>query len=429
MSAQPTFEQHEPQDFNRDAEQGLLTCILRDNSSYFKVIGLIRAADFNFHFHRQMFAAIAKLLSKNTPADMLTVAEELEGDLTFTEVAASFSSHGAPANAIAYARIIAEHSQKRQMRLTLQNALATLDDQPVDQSVTAAMTSLQNLAQSGTEDTSFTKAVDMALEDAETAMARRSSGEVLGCSTTFPTLDRLTGGLHGPKMIVLGGRPGTYKSAIAWQILMRAAAEGVPVGMISLEMGASELASRAVAHELKINGHDFVSGWHVAVTQARERMYPGMKGWPIRIDDKSTRLGQIVARIIEWKYRYDIQIACVDHIQLVHHEKAQNRFQELGEVSRQMKLLAMRLNIPILVLSQLSRDVEKDHRRPVMSDMRECGNIEQDADIILFTHCDKGKGIEADRYELILSKQRGGAARQVIDIVVNGEHFFVGESA
>ena len=152
-----------------------------------------------------------------------------------------------------------------------------------------------------------------------------------------------------------------------------------------------------------------------------------MRGWPIRLDDKSTRLGEIVARIVEWKYRYDIQIACVDYMQLVQHEKSVNRFLELSEASRQFKLLAMRLNMPILVLSQLSRSVEKEKREPRLSDLRECGNIEQDADVVIFMHCDVGNGPDGDQYRLILAKQRGGPARQVIDMVVNGEQFFVGE--
>jgi replicative DNA helicase len=230
-------------------------------------------------------------------------------------------------------------------------------------------------------------------------------------------------------MVVLGGRPGTYKSAIAWQILLRAASRGTPVGIVSLEMNHAELASRALAHELKINGHAFVSGDRRVVEEVQRRQNPDMRQWPIRIDSRSTKLGEIIARIIEWKYRYDIQLACLDHIQLVAHEKSQNRFLELSEVSRQMKLLAMRLDIPILVLSQLSREVEKENRQPRDSDLRECGNLEQDADIIIFTHCKKGKGIEEDNHEMILSKQRGGAARQVIDLVVNGEYFLVGEAA
>lgn len=156
-------------------------------------------------------------------------------------------------------------------------------------------------------------------------------------------------------------------------------------------------------------------------------MNDDLRSWPIRIDDKSQRLAEIIARIIEWKHRFDIQIACIDHLQLIHHDKSSNRFLELSEASRQIKLLAMRLGIPILVLSQLSREVEREKRRPVLSDLRECGNVEQDADIVMFLHCEKTNDQANDIHELILAKQRAGAARQVIDLSVNGEHFFIGE--
>jgi replicative DNA helicase len=289
------------------------------------------------------------------------------------------------------------------------------------------MSSLQNLAHSGQQDTPFGAALEAAQADAEAAMKRRSSGAILGVSTTLPTLDRLTGGLHGPKLVVLGGRPATYKSALAWQILLKAASQGIAVGMVSLEMGASELGSRALARELKINGHAFASGDRQVIDVVREQFNPEMRDWPIRIDDRSTRLGEIVARIVEWKYRYDIQIACVDHLQLVQHEKATSRFLELSEASRQFKLLAMRLNIPIIVLSQLSRSVEREGREPRLSDLRECGNIEQDADVVLFTHRIGEGGPEDDEYQVILVKQRGGPARQAINVFVNGKLFMIGE--
>jgi replicative DNA helicase len=281
----------------------------------------------------------------------------------------------------------------------------------------------------GYPDKSFAIALDEAVKSANEACKRRSAGTIAGLSTTFPTLDKLTGGLHGPKMVVLGGRPGTYKSAIAWQILLRAAKRGLPVGMISLEMGAAELGVRALASELKFSGHAFASGDRQTLADYHTKMRPELRDWPIRIDDHSTYLSEIVSRIIEWKFRFDIQIACIDHLQLIHHQKAANRFQELSEVSRQMKLLAMRLGIPIVLLSQLSREVERDNREPRLSDLRECGNIEQDADIVIFTRCIPGQGQGEDEYELILAKQRQGAARRVISLAINGEHYFVGERA
>ncbi len=416
-------------DYSAEAEQCLLAALFADNRAYFQVCGLLEPADFSGQKHKRIYSSIGKLLAKNIPADLLTVADDLEGDVSLADVGAIAKGPGVPANAVAYAQAVKKYAKQRNARLTFRNALAALDKEPIETVITGAMSSLQNLAHSGQYDTPFSEALDAAQADAEAAMKRRSSGEVLGVSTTLPTLDRLTGGLHGGKMIVVGGRPGTYKSAFTWQMILRAASQGTAVGIVSLEMGASELGSRAIAHELKINGHAFAAGDQQAVHAVKEQLKPEIRDWPIRIDDKSSYLGEIVARIVEWKYRYDIQIACVDHLQLVQHENSTNRFLELSEASRQFKLLAMRLNIPILVLSQLSRSVEKEKREPRLSDLRECGNIEQDADIVIFTHCDVGNEPSEDQYQLILAKQRGGPARQMIDIIVNGERFLVGEQA
>ena len=416
-----------------DAEQSIIGALLLNNSAFFRVFGLIQPQDFYRREHRLIFNAISEIVQNGSEADVITVSEYLErgGEL---EACGGLSYIGSLANntpssknAQAYAQIVKDRSVGRQLRLSLANAMESLQDQDPEAVITATMAALQNLMQNGKKAETFADALDSALRDAKTAQQRRNAGTVVGISTTLPTLDRLTGGLHGPRLIVLGGRPGTFKSALAWQIAFRAAAKGKPAGIVSLEMNASELGNRAIANQMQLNGHGLASGYGDIVKQA-EQLEPGMAGWPVYIDTTSTRLGQIVARIIEWRYRHKIEFAVVDHVQLVHHDKARNRFEELSEVSRQMKLLAMRLDMPIMVLSQLSREVEKENRRPRDSDLRECGNLEQDADIILFTHLQKGVGQGQDSYELILSKQRGGAARQIIDLWVNGEQFRLGES-
>lgn len=415
-------------DYAEDAEQSVLGALILDNAAYFRVCGLLQAGDFYQRWHREIYRAIGKLVTGNSAADVLTLSRELEGDVDLAYLGAIANNTPSAANVQAYAKIVKDRAISRNLKLALNNAIISLEDTETEAVITSTMTSLQNLMQNGTEDVSFLDALDLAQAKAEEAAKRRATGTVLGCSTTLPTLDRLTGGLSGPKMVVLGGRPGTYKSALAWQILMRAAARGTPVGICSLEMEAPELAARAISHELKLNGHDYTSGFPPTVRAAKS-LPDAMKSWPIRIDDKAAKLGQIMARIIEWKYRYNIEIACIDHMQLIGQDRNMSRFDHLSEVSRQIKLLAMRLGIPILVLSQLSREVEKQNRRPMLADLRECGNIEQDADMVIFLHCEAGKGQDQDNYECILAKQRGGAAREAFDLMVNGQHFLVGERA
>lgn len=411
------------------AEYALASAVLADNATYFRVIASVNADDFTVPGCRKIFCAVGKLLARNEPADALTVAAELDGEIPFHEVGKIASSPGVPINAEHYARLIKQQSRKRNLRLILRNAQAMADSgDDVGDTVTAVMSSLLNLSGGSAKDVCFAEALDAGMASAERALALRDQGQTLGVSTTLPTLNRYTGGFHGGKLIVLGGRPGTFKSALAWQILLNAARNGLPAGMISLEMNADELGQRAIALVHKINGHALASGCRDEVHAAGASISNEMRGWPLHIDSTSCTLSEIIARIVEWRHRHDVKIVCVDHLQLMRHGKSLKRFEELSEITRQLKALSLRLNMPILLLSQLSRDVEKDRRRPVMSDLRECGNIEQDADIVLFLYCRMGEGQQKDAFELILAKQRGGSAREIIDLAMHGEHFHVGEA-
>lgn len=207
----------------------------------------------------------------------------------------------------------------------------------------------------------------------------------LGVSSTLDGLDAYIGSLYGPRFAVCGGRPGTYKTTYAWQICTSAAKRGNPVAFISLETGAWELALKALARELKIPFHKLFRGEPGAVTKLQRADTGQIEGWPVWFDDSSKTLAEVRARIAQFQYAHSIRLAVVDYIQLLK-TPSRNRFEELGEISRTLKLLAMELSIPVLALAQLNRECEREKRRPKLSDLRECGNIEQDADLVVLLH-------------------------------------------
>lgn len=418
-------------DVSVEAEQSVIGALLLDPRAYFKICGSITAGDFYRREHRLIFNAIRELVEAGEAVDVLTVCYKLGSDL---EAAGGMAYIGELANntpsaynVVSYAKIVKEKSKRRSAVLALRNAMSALDDPDaeVESVITACMSCLQDLSSNGRTDKTFAEVLKEAQEEARAAMERRQQGGVIGVSATLPTLDRLIGGFHGPKLIIIGGRPGTYKSAFGWQILLRAAKKGMAVGMISLEMGAVEFAFRAIASELKIDGHAYASGDRFLVSSTR--IPESLTKLPIYFDDGAFRLNQVLTRLIEWKYRYDIQIACIDYLQLIEVADAKIRIEAVSTISRQLKLTAKRLNIPVIAISQLSRESEKAGRPPMLSDLRESGSIEQDADIVIFTHCIPGNGQEKDEFQAILAKQRGGPARRTIDLVINGPQFSIGE--
>lgn len=406
-----------------NAERSVVGSLLVDQKAYFKITGLLSPGDFHDNDCREIFRSVERLTRDEREINVVTVAEDLEGEMQLTDIAAIANESFSSASIVGYARVVQERSRRRQVVQTLTNALQQAQEKGAEEVVSNVMASLQNLSCGG-DDMTMDEVVRTAHQNAQESIARRKVGGMLGVSTTVPSMDSYTSGLYGGKMITLGGRPGTMKSALAWQILLRAAKKGIPVGMISLEMGPEELGARAVANVFKINGHDYMSGDESTVRQA-EPLLAEMRQWPVWVDYRSHHIGEIEARINEWKFRHDVQLVCVDYLQLVRGH-GQNRFNEINDVTRRIKLLAMRLNIPVLCLAQVSRDIEKNNRRPMLADLRESGNIEQDSDIVMFTHCWTSEN-KPDEYELILAKQRGGVARKIVDLVVHGEHFFVGE--
>lgn len=415
-------------DQNVAAEQCLLGGLMLDSRAFWRVIGEVGEDDFTRREHRLIFRAICEVMRAGadpdpvTIDDWLTSAGESEAAGGLAYIGSLANNTPSAANVLSYARIVRDHAKQRRARKTLAEALARIDQGESLSDVIGDVFAALETDTAGESSVDLAAMIDAAMSAAE--KAADAGGCLQGISTTFPTLDRLTGGFHGPRLIILGGRPGTFKSALAWQIVCHAAKRKTPCGIISLEMGAAEMGSRAIANELQIDGQGLTFGNRTLI-EAAKKGAATMRDWPLYADFASANIGRVTARILEWKHRFDIQIAVIDHIQLTERGKGTNRHQDLSEFSRAMKQLAMRLDIPIMLVSQISREVEREGRRPMNADLRESGDLEQNADIIMFTNRDTSG--DHDRYELLLSKQRGGPANRIIDMRVQGESYRVSE--
>ena len=225
---------------------------------------------------------------------------------------------------------------------------------------------------------------------AEIEQATHADGDgVVGVRTGIPVIDGALGGLCPTRLSVLAARPSIGKTAIALQISVNAARNGVPGGICSLEMGASELGARMNAYHSQANftrllrGRDDALGRMVSSWQ-----HDQPKTWPLHIDTDTYGLSGIEARITSWKRRHGIQFAIVDHIGLVEVEGDKSAYDRVSLVSRRLKKLAKRLDIAIIAVAQLNRALEKERRKPTLADLRDSGNIEQDIDIGVFLHVD-----------------------------------------
>jgi replicative DNA helicase len=258
---------------------------------------------------------------------------------------------------------------------------------------------------------SFSEAFAKALEYIDDSAEAKRKGGVVGVPTGLPEIDARTGGLQQRRLIILAARPSIGKTMLANQIALMAASKGFPVGICSLEMGAEELTIRAMANRYRLNASALSFGDEGELTKlSRAIGDKSIADLPIHLDTDTTSLGGIQARLSEWKRQHDISLGIVDHIGLVEGGDNKSRNDWLGTVSRTLKVTAKRLNIPILAVSQLNRTVEKEKRRPVLSDLRDSGNVEQDCDIALFLHVepDAVPGVNGTPMEIGLLKNRMG---------------------
>lgn len=409
-------------------EEAILGAVMLDREALSIVLDILRPESFYVEAHQTIFQACIDLFNESEPIDLLTVTERLRksGELDsiggghhLVELSNRVASS---ANIEYHARIV---QQKWMSRMLIQQATQTLKDAYED---TVDVFDLQEQAERGLFEivkSKNSKAAQgigsiMAESIRKIEKARTSEG-LTGIPSGFVSLDRFTGGWQPSDFIIVAARPGMGKTSFVIQMLLNAAHEfQKPVAMFSLEMPAVQITDRIISMRTGVDLHKLRRG---EVSNAEMDKIHGQAGFvaPIYIDDTAgLSLFDLRARCRRLKMKHDIQMVVVDYLQLMSgdREKGGNREQEISGIARGLKSLAKELNIPVIALSQLSRAVESrgGSKRPMLSDLRESGSLEQDADAVVFIYRpwyykieeDENGNSVKDRAEIIFAKHRNG---------------------
>ncbi len=415
-----------------EAEQSVLGGLLLENLAWDKCSELLTDSDFYRHEHRHIYGAIGSLIASSKPADVITVFESLQslgkaedcGGLAYLNALAQ--SVPSASNVRRYAEIVRERSVLRKL-ISASAEIATTafnpQGQPVSQILDEAESRIFRIGEEGSRGSAGFQPMDklvQALIDRVQELEANGSEDVTGIRTGFYDLDRMTAGLQKGDLIVLAARPSMGKTAFALNIAEHVAVqEGLPVAVFSMEMGASQLALRVVGSLGRIDQQHLRTGrlrddeWErlpeAASKLSEAPMFidesPGLN--PAELRARARRLAR--------QYGGTLGLIVIDYLQLMSgssNSSEENRATVLGEISRGMKGLAKELQCPVIALSQLNRSVEtRPDKRPMMSDLRESGAIEQDADVIMFIYRDdyyNKDSKEPGVAEIVLAKQRNG---------------------
>lgn len=420
----------QPQDLV--AEQSVLGAIFITPDKLVTVREYLEPDDFYKYANRVVFQVMIGLNDRNEAIDATTVRNVLDrqGDLAniggISYLAELVNSVPTSANAEYYAKIVAEKAQLRQLisRLTETVNLAYEGAEDSDELIAKAEKQLLEINERSHAN-GFQKIADVLKVNYENLEVRsRQTSDVTGLPTGFRDLDRMTTGLHPDQLIILAARPAVGKTAFVLNIAQNVGTkQGRAVAIFSLEMGAESLVDRMLAAEGLVDSHHLRTGkltdqeWQ-SLTIAQGTLAEA----PIFIDDTpGIKITEIRSRSRKLDKEVDggLGLIVIDYLQLITGTRPENRQQEVSEISRQLKILAKELRVPVIALSQLSRGVEqRQDKRPILSDIRESGSIEQDADIVAFLYredyYDRGEkeddqALIDNTIEVILEKNRSGA--------------------
>ena len=418
--------------YSIEAEQSVLGGLMLDNRCWNDIADRLGTDDFYREDHQLIFRAIADLVNASRPCDVVTLSEHLRqrgqieavGGLLYLGTLANDTPSAA--NVVAYADIVRERAVLRSL-IKVGQEIADLGFRPGEQTYSDLMESAEQrvfaIREKGERGNQEFQHVGQALDKVEERLQtlRDNPDQLTGVPTGLSDLDRKIHGLSPGDLLIVAGRPGMGKTSFAMNIAENVALrEGHPVGVFSMEMGADQLAMRVLASYCRMDQSALRSGqiadheWDWLAQASRD-----IREAPLYIDETPALSPlELRARARRMKRRHGLSLLVVDYIQLMQVPGTrENRTNEISQISRNLKALAKELEVPVIALSQLSREVEKrENKRPVMSDLRESGSIEQDADIVIFIYRDayyrrkEGEmaGDDDNRTEIIVAKHRNG---------------------
>ena len=416
-----------------EAEQSLLGGIMQDGSSLPSALEILKGDEFYKESHRIIFTAIQDLFERNEPVDILTVTnllverKQLEGVGGASYIAALVDAMPSVANVGAYAKIISEKSVLRRLIQSANEIMSFAygGGKSTEEVLDSAEAAIFKIAERRIRNSYFPlkEVIKKNIEMIERYQEYRES--VTGVTSGYKDLDKLTAGFQKSDLIIIAARPSMGKTALGLCIARNAAKEsGVPVGFFSLEMSKEQLAMRLLCAEARVDSHKIRSGFLSRQECGKLLQAAGLfMDVPIYIDDTpSISPLELRAKARRMMSDQGLGLVVVDYLQLMRgRDNSERREQEISEISRSLKGLAKELDIPVIALAQLNRKVEeRTDKRPLLSDLRESGAIEQDADVIAFIYRDEVYAKQACKEpgvaEIIIGKQRNGPSGETVKL-------------
>ena len=411
---------------NIDAEESIISAVLLDNYTLLNILDILSAEDFYRTAHQKIFKTIIDMSHKGEPIDLVTLANALKNNNQLDEIGGAvylaklMDTAPIPANAVEYAKIIRDNASLRRMISAASDISNRCFDntETVDDVIDFAQSTIFDIADNKSRQSYYplSQAIDANID----ALVERRGNKALisGISTGFKKLDTLTSGLQGSDLIILAARPGMGKTALSLNLARNIAVDAeVPVVFFSLEMSKEQLSMRLLCSEARIDSSSVRSGffsdddWR-KLTDAADILSEA----PIFLDDSSELTSlDVKTKARRLKLEKNIGLIIIDYLQLMKARTISDRRDlEISEMSRSLKSLAKELNIPIIALSQLNRRLEeRSDKRPQLSDLRESGALEQDADLVMFIYRDEVYNKDENNpnkgnAEIIIAKHRNG---------------------